>query len=279
MQSSKPNLQEMEMCFRVFLLLLMMWVNILSVFPFAPVLANAREEASDNLPESLAVNSENGIDQALPVPEIVKKSENILQVGAIVINLLERSLSIKGEINMREGVVEYLACTPMGKLHESVLLLFGEPFHIHTALLLLGLSPGDRPIEFQGAPEPPCGDPVSLVVSWKNGGKEVVYEPENLVMNIHTKKRMEKTDWVFSGSKIIDGQYMAQVEKSIVAIYHDPFAILDHRAISGADDTLMYANPAILPPVGTPVELKILPVENKEIRARVACEPQNREEP
>ena len=46
---------------------------------------------------------------------------------------------------------------------------------------------------------------------------------------------------------------MAQVEHSIAATYHDPFAILDHPLPTGADDTLYYANKEVVPPKGTPV--------------------------
>lgn len=209
---------------------------------------------------------------AVPLPPITKLQENIFQVGAITINKKERFASIKGEINMSDGPVEYLACTPNGKLHESVLSLQVEPYHIQVALLLLGLVPGDSPIEFQGAPEPPCGDPVRIVISWEENGKPKAYSPEHLVTQFRTDKIMEETDWVFTGSQIMDGRYMAQAEGSIAAIFHDPFAIFDHRSLAGADDTLFQANKKVLPPVGTPVIFKIFSQTDPDVKKRTRCE-------
>lgn len=209
-----------------------------------------------------------------PQPEIIRKSAHLLKIGEVLLDRGKGMIAVKGEVNMSEGLVEYLACDPQGKLHESVLTLFAEPYHIHVALLLLGLVPGDRPIDYQGADELPCGGPVHIVISWKENGKHRETGPEQLVKNVQSGKTMEPSDWVFTGSQIRDGQYMAQVERSIAALYHDPFAILDHRAASGSSDTFMYANNDLLPPKGTPVEFKIFPVKDSAVKTRTACRPQ-----
>jgi len=54
------------------------------------------------------------------LPVIKKISKGIFRIGNITINKPEGFVSINGEINMDEGLVEYLACSPRGKLHESV---------------------------------------------------------------------------------------------------------------------------------------------------------------
>ncbi len=205
--------------------------------------------------------------------EIIKLSDDIYQIGNVKIYKNKRYISIPGTINMSDGLIEYLACGLRGKLHESVLALDVEPYHIHVALLLLGLVPGDRPISFQGAPEPPCGDPVKIKISWKGADNKILeYAPEDLIINIDDKKTMEKSDWVFSGSRFLDGKYMAQILGSIVAVFHDPDAIIDHRSIAGADDTHFFANKEILPPFGTPVEFKIFMENDPAVKKRVSCE-------
>ena len=211
------------------------------------------------------------LEEEVTIPEIIKLEENIFQLGGIKIDKKKKSVSINGVINMSDGLVEYLACSPKGKLHESVLSLNAEPYHIQMALLLLGLVPGDMPLEFQGATQQPCGDPVNIKISWKDNTTAMEYSPEDLILNIETKKNMDKPDWVFTGSKILDGQFMAQVEGSIAAIYHDPFALLDHRSRQGADDTLFYANKNILPPVGTPIVFEIFQETDLKVKKRVRC--------
>ncbi len=168
--------------------------------------------------------------------------------------------------------MEYIACTPNGKLHESVLSIDAEPYHIQIALLLLGAVPGNRPIDFQGAEQTPCGAPLSITVSWQNTGKNRVHFPiEMLLLNINLNKPMRKVDWVLVGSQMINGKFMAQQEGSIISSFHDPFALIDHRSISGSDDTLFHANKGILPSVGTPVELIIRIVSDTAVRERTKC--------
>lgn len=235
---------------------------LFSGFLVLPDLVHSQEEPS----------REQGGDGPAP-PKIIRKSAHLLQIGEVVLDRRKGMITVKGEVNMSEGLVEYLACDPQGKLHESVLTLFAEPYHIHVAMLLLGLVPGDRPIDFQGADDLPCGGPVQIFISWKENGATVTCGPEQLVKNVQSGKIMAPSDWVFAGSQIRDGQYMAQVERSIAAIYHDPFAILDHRAASGSEDTFMYANEDLLPPKGTPVEFMIFPVDDPAVKTRTACRP------
>ena len=75
---------------------------------------------------------------------------------------------------------------------------------------------------------------------------------------------MPRTHWVYTGSRIIDGRFIAQVEQSVVATYHDPFAMFDHPLATGMDDTLYYVNKQTVPPKGTPVTLVIKPANLKK---------------
>ncbi len=208
----------------------------------------------------------------ISMPEIVKLDENRFQVGSIVVDRTGPSISINGKVNMASGMIEYIACTAYGKLHESVLVLDAEPYHIQVALLLLGLKPGDRPIDFQGASQKPCGAPVRIIISWQAEGKTHEYPLETVLFYNKLQHVMETTDWVFTGSKFLNGEYQAQVEGSIIAVYHDPVAIIDHRSDTGTDDTLYQVNHLVVPPVGTPVVVKIYPVSDPAVIDRTRCE-------
>ena len=195
-------------------------------------------------------------------PPIQTLRPGVLQIGGIIVNKPEGYVTVPGKINMTEGLVEYLACGPFGKLHESIVMLDAEPFALQVALLLMGLEPGNKPITHQGAPETPVGAPVTLWISWEDAQKQTVkYKAEDLILNKQTDKTMPPTTWVFTGSQILDGQFMAQVEQSIVAIFHDPFALLDHTGSTGSDDTNYFANSHVLPPRGTSITFTIKPSE------------------
>ena len=196
--------------------------------------------------------------QAPTFPAIKKISKGIFSLGNITVNKLEGFVSLNGEVNMDEGLVEYLACGPSGKLHESVLKLDVNPYYLQIALLLIGLEPGNKSLEFQGAPGIPEGDLVDIWISWTNKDKKTVrHRAENLIFNQVDKKTMKHTHWVFAGSQVIDGRFMAQVEHSIASTYHDPFAILDHLLSTGGDDTVYFVNKTVVPPKGTPVTFVI----------------------
>lgn len=208
----------------------------------------------------------------ISMPEIIKLNENQFQVGKIILDRKNQSIGINGIVNMSSGMVEYVACTAYGKLHESVLVLDAEPYHIQIALLLLGLTPGEHPIDFQGALQKPCGAPVKIVISWEAEGKIQEYPLETMLFYDKLQTTMERTEWVFTGSQFLNGEYQAQVEGSIIASYHDPVAIIDHRSDTGTDDTMYQVNHLMVPPVGTPVLVKIYPVTDPAVIAGTRCE-------
>lgn len=194
----------------------------------------------------------------MAAPFIQKIEEGVFRVGNITVNKKEESVLIMGQVNMQEGLVEYLACGMAGKLHESVLSLDSEPFHIQIALLLLGLEPGMNPLQRQGDTGTPQGDPIDIIVTWgTEDNKTMTLRAEELLFNQKTGKPMEKTHWIFTGSQIVNGKFMAQMEHSIAASYHDPYAIIDHPLNTGSDDTLYHANKQVLPAKGTPIQFLI----------------------
>jgi hypothetical protein len=198
-------------------------------------------------------------------PPVIKKlADGVFQVGQVTVNKPKGFVSVDGAVNMDEGLVEYLACGPMGKLHESVLVIHAEPYHLQVALLLLGLEPGDKPLDRQGSADVPQGDPVEIWISWKSSEqKEVRRRAEELILNVKEKKPMPSTRWIFTGSQVIDGRFIGQIEQSIIATYHDPFAMFDHPLMSGMDDTLYHVNTKAIPAKGTPVTLTIKPAPRK----------------
>ncbi len=187
-------------------------------------------------------------------PIIEKIKDGIFRIGNILVSKHEHSASVIGSVNMTEGFVEYLACSPNGKVHESIFIVDADPYHLQIALLLLGFEPGNKPIQAQGAPGKLDGDPLKILISWVGQDKKTnTCEAEKFVLNQNTNKSLDIPHWIFTGSQIINGKFMGHVEQSIVAVYHDPYAIIDHPLESGTDDNLHSVNSKLVPPKGTPV--------------------------
>lgn len=219
----------------------------LLLFLYASVLLARQKEASSSTKNS---------DSSAQTNPIEKIDEFRYRIGNVTLDSKKRELSIPGMINMEKGVVELLACARGGKTHESILVLDIIPYHLQVSLLLLGLKYRGG-VEYQGDPKIPKGDSVEVWVTWKGEGAEKTVRGEDLVWNITEKKSMEHTPWIFVGSKMIEGRFMADQEKSLITTYHDPFTIFDNPSPDGANDDLYKVNEQIVPAKGTPVTITI----------------------
>ena len=198
------------------------------------------------------------------------------RVGGLTLNKSRKEIYIPGSVNMRSGLVEYLACQAViGKLHESVLQLEAKPSDVQIALLLLGFKSKNN-LGFQGDSTIPEGDHLEIWVEWESQGnresqgkgelqqkgesqkkvKEKV-RAEELIFDKTKGKAMDRTLWAYTGSQVIDGKFMADVDGSIIATFRDPLAIINNPLPNGADDTISICNEKLLPPQGTKVLLTI----------------------
>jgi len=165
---------------------------------------------------------------------------------------------------MDKGLLEYLIVGETGKVHESLLRTRVEPYSLQIALLMIGLEGSTNPLMEQGDPRKPEGDPVSIWIQWKKGGRTESLRIEQWVFNKADGSPMKPTEWIFTGSIISDGVFMAQVEKSIVAVFHDPVAIIDNPLPEGASDEIWFVNESKVPPVGTEVTVIIVMRDKRE---------------
>ncbi len=193
-------------------------------------------------------------------PEIAKTAPDIYKLGTVLVNARERTLTMPGNVNMRKGLVELLACTQKGKRHESVLVVTADPLYLQLALLLLGLVPGRNP-SCPGENDEPTGAMADIFVEWQSddGQKVVRKRAEELILDLRGNKPMQRTPWVFLGSRVYKGTFLAREIGSLVTTYHDSTAILENPLPSCNDDTLYEANPDVVPPVGTPVTVIVSP--------------------
>ncbi|NTU42172.1 MAG: hypothetical protein HGA78_03800 [Nitrospirales bacterium] len=74
-----------------------------------------------------------------------------------------------------------------------------------------------------------------------------------------------KMDWVFTGSFVRDGHFLPQRTGSIVAIYHDPAAMMDNATAGGESDELWFAKEGAVLPVGAPVTVIIRSVHKEGV--------------
>lgn len=195
------------------------------------------------------------------------------QLGSLIIDADERTVTCPGEVNMdKGGPIELLACTATGKRHETIFVLDTRPFHFQIALLLLGVSEGYNEAAENGdsarTSDVPPADTVSIDVRWrkedeKGGGEEWIRRSANeFLYNVKKDETMHEVEWAFVGSKWEDNIFKADQTGSIVVTYHDLFGVLELASKEVNSDTWFEANEEAIPPVGTEVEL-IVKVHNQ----------------
>jgi len=195
-----------------------------------------------------------------------------LKFPALTVDVRRGTVQAEGRVCMDKGVLEYVACGPGGKVHESLLILDCEPRDLLVAIQTLGLKPG-RGVDFQGQKKVPTGAKVFLYVEWEQGGKSVRRRAEDLVWNAQARRSMRRTPWIFVGSRFEKDPdtgkpvFAASIEGNLVATYHDPYAILDHPLDTGADDTTYEVNTKLVPKAKTPVKLVIAKEEAKKSKS------------
>lgn len=182
---------------------------------------------------------------------------------------------------MRDGLLEYLLVSNTGKTHESLFSTEVPPYHLQVAMLLLGAkgadlelltnAPPSGPItnaELQTHGPPPVpGDPVEMSVGWKSSGTNVTHRMESLVVDKNTGKAMPEGPWIFNGSIVWEGAFIAQIEGSIMAIITDISAMFNSPHPERDRDSLWFIREKILPPEGSEVSIvvKLLPkIETKK---------------
>lgn len=160
--------------------------------------------------------------------------------------------------------LEFFVCLAGTAEHEAVMRTAAKPSHIHTALLAVGLKPG-QPLTFLDATKkwlPPQGPPLQMTVEFMKDGQKVSYPAYRWIRDIKTKKEPRAFTWIFAGSRVTpEGRYGADDTGYIVTLVNFDYAMIDLPDLaSNANDLLEFErNADLMPPKGTKVTLVIEP--------------------
>jgi len=184
----------------------------------------------------------------LPLKQI---APGIFQLGSVRLNKEQRTIQFPATINMTNGLVEYLLVNGTGKLHESVLKTETEPSQIHVAFLFIGANGAATNATGTNI----SGDTFTIELNWKNADGEKHPRAENLIFNSKSKSPMSKEGWIYNGSKVIDGTFIAQRDGSIVSIISDSLALANCRQPERDNDEIWFVNTNAVPPLNTKMEV------------------------
>lgn len=207
-------------------------------------------------------------------PILHEVSPGIFEIGQMTLDRKARSIRFPGEVNMKEGIIEYLLVTDRGSTHESLLVSYIQPKDLHFAMLLLGAkgsgeekaAPGEvpsGPIDAKYLKTAPKlkGEAVAITVQWKENDETKSLPVEDWIFNTETKKPMERGSWTYNGSLFNDGHFLAQVEGAFASLVTYPSALINNPRQGNNNDAIWTVNEKAVPPAKTPLEIciQILP--------------------
>ncbi len=209
-------------------------------------------------------------DAPPPAKPVVREvSPGIYQVGKVRLDQKALSIAFPGKLNMKRGLLEYLLVNPKGSAHESLLVTDVEANDIHVAMLLLGAKGGAITAEappaqldahyFRTAPKL-TGDTVFITVKWKEKDVEKTVPIEGWLVNA-ARKPVEHGAWIYNGSMLYEGRFLAQAEGNLVALVTSPTALINNPRKGNDNDQMWNVNEEATPGESTPVEIifKLVP--------------------
>lgn len=217
-----------------------------------------------------------GIAQQPPenATEAKKDVEVANQIGGVRIDEAKRAIVVPCKIELSSGVLEYALVHTKGKLHESLLSTEVQPQDIHVAMLLLGARqtptstsapPGQITADYLANAPKLEGDEVQITARWTDqAGTEQSRPLEDLILDLAKSQTMAHGPWIYNGSLLSSGKFLAQQDGSIIATISDPSALANNPRPGRDKDDAWAANTEVLPPAGTPVELEIQFTQKKK---------------
>ena len=174
----------------------------------------------------------------------------------------KRTIELHAISNQINGLVEYGLVHEGGKIHESLFRTKIRPQIIHAAFLLLKHKPVDGFFENLWSENPQkLTYPDAFVgvdIQWDSNGTQKREPLEDMVINQTNEKGITPQAIIFTGSKVIEGTYMAEISGSILAVYADEDAILNSSDFDSDNDDVWIANEKTMPPLESPVRIHFL---------------------
>ena len=207
----------------------------------------------------------------------IKVSEEEYKLGKLSFNPKTREIWFPCRVNQNEVVLEFAICDEFrGKLHESLLSTKVTPFEIQIAMKLLRWEPSRRDIyrkfNEQGRPVGVLKDDgkgrMAILIRHKGkDGKEITEPLGNWVHNATTKEVVGPGSWTYTGSKVVDGYFLAAEDGAIAAVYRYEGSLCNTFNLGSDDDELWFPVAEKVPPIDTVVTVILKPLPDVQVPA------------
>lgn len=253
----------------------------------ASMLAHGQDRAPVE-PKSLPAPDE----KVEPVkPAVERLDATHYRVGAVTFDQKTREIRFPAAVNMSEGLLEYAIVRTHGKVHESLLVTETSATDINLAFKLLrypasaelyallndkgGLSDRypDVPADVKAAAR------VQVKIEWSDQGKSRTVPLNEWIQHAVKGTPMPETLWVYGGSLIDEGKFVAETTGDILAIFTSSASLVNYPGKDHDDDTVWVAYPKRVPAEGTKVTVIFAPNPDAKPVAAPASESTTKPQP
>jgi hypothetical protein len=204
-------------------------------------------------------------------PSITRLEDGRMKIGEVTFDPKTRQVRVPCTINMSEGLIEFAVVHENGKIHESLLVTKCSPTHINIAFKLLRYVSSEelyaiekeRGVSSDKYPEVPEATRkaarVDLKVEWEKDGKTQTVPLADWIMHAETTEAMSQDPWVYGGSMMYDGAFVAEQTGDVASIMVSRGSLLLYAGQNNFNDDVWLPHTKRVPPVGTVVNFLIQP--------------------
>jgi hypothetical protein len=204
-------------------------------------------------------------------PNIIRLDDGRMKLGDITFDPKTREVRVPCTVNMREGLLEFAVVHENGKVHEALLVTKCSPTDINIAMKLLRYTASEelyaiereRGVLTDKYPEVPeairKAARVDLKVEWEKDGKSETVALADWIMHSQTTKPMGQEPWIYGGSLVYDGSFVAELTGDIASIFVARGSLLLYPGKDNFNDETWLPQTKRIPPEGTTVYFIIQP--------------------
>ena len=197
------------------------------------------------------------VASSLTNPPIREIGPGLYQIGDVRLDRRQRTIQFPAAVNLSEGNIEYVIVSASGKTHESLLRTSVEPFHLQLAFLLLGAKGAGTNTLAEDPSASLPGERVQVELSWVAAGKTNRALAAEFVRDRKTGSQASHDSWVYTGSRLREDGFAAQLDGSIVSLITDPDALVNNPRRGREDDDNWLVHTNNLPPLHSPMDVTI----------------------
>lgn len=197
-------------------------------------------------------------------PTSAPTTANTDKLPHIQIDIASKTVRVECLTVKADYALEFYCVAAGTNEYEAVLSSRVKPSHLHLALLMIGLQPGNS-LHYDKVKETwvlPKGPALDINIEWTKDGKTVSYPAWRLMRELKTKKEVPPMTWVFAGSKCLPtGGYFADATGYLMSATNVEGMVIDlpMRVSNTMDDRLWEPNRDLLPQPGTKAWMVIRP--------------------